>query len=74
MIVIIKFKKIEGDLRTRSLKVCGTLVARLSGENPAGTSGTTLITWKCGKKSKRAFSKVHDKRLITGKETDLSCP
>jgi len=44
MIVIIKFKKIEGDLRTRSLKVCGTLVARLSGENPAGTSGTTLIT------------------------------
>ena len=34
----------KGDLRTRSLKAGATTVTRLSGKNPAGTSGTTLIT------------------------------
>jgi len=34
---VFDYNKIKGDLRTRSLKVCGTLVARLSGENPAET-------------------------------------
>jgi len=37
-------EKQQGDLRTRSLKVGATTVAQLRGKNPAGISGTTLIT------------------------------